>query len=667
MTSLPSRFSTKHRASFLKLWFWPLLGCVIGWKHILEGLNDPVHTDALNTYLPAARALLDQGWAFLGTPASYRVVPLGYAWPALWGADPVWIRWANCGLWAGCVLAAWRCAILLGGLRAGVVTVLLLALHPELITYFPTELTEPIFLFGLFGWLWTLAEWLIGRNESRQLQVCSAFFLTVTLLSRPVLQLLVPLLLVGTLALAWHLRTSQRATHGVTVRLCRQMALTLALSLVIPGLVVLKNGFFFGLWGLGTGSGTGLYLGIHPLFQGAEPAFLGFDYDINDLVFMMTGDPDHLSLQGDRAAKAVALAQLSAMSVGEALTFFARKLWWWTAHHPASLLAHGSVLRKVRLFEWFALIVCTSHMLWVLWKNGWADLCRRLPAPGWPAAQVARAESTAIRQIIIWVLLCGLGGLLLAQLLPILYNSRYSSALLDPWLMLLTGFSVAYLTTPYQLRASWGRSRWHLSFVGRKIGTSQRARLWPGALTVPAVLVFAVVAFNTIRRYEVVAIDAASTGPNRSRLTLTAAADISSNGMTKLRDGKWLMTESPAALVIPVSADQVAALQIEPPYNALWDIGLTIRSEKIRDCRFADVGYTQPATAVPGHVSRLRLHADNTLRRYAVHANRDLRPAAPGDLRIALHCPVGTTVQWHGARLLESLYAESAYQQRMHP
>ncbi len=656
-----------NRANLLNLWLWPLFGCVIGWQYIFEGLNDPIHTDALNTYLPAARALLDQGWAFLASPASFRVVPLGYAWPALWGADPVWIRWANCVLWAGCVFSAWRCAILLGGFRAGVVTVLLLTLHPELITYFPTELTEPIFLFGLFGWLWTLAEWLISRNESRGLQALSAFFLTLTLLSRPVLQLLVPLLLIGTLAVAWQLRRSHGATHLMTARLCRQMALTLAASLVLPALLVLKNGFYFGLWGLGTGSGTGLYLGTHPLFQGAEPAFLGFDYDVNDLVFMVGGDADHLSLAGDRAAKAVAFAHLSAMSLGEAMTFFARKLWWWMAHHPASLAAHGSVLRKVRLFEWLALVACASHMLWVAWRSGWSDLRRRIPAPGWPLALPTLVEGTAARQVVVLLLLFGFGGLLLAQLLPILYNSRYSSALLDPWLMLLTGFSVAYLAHPYQLRANLYRSRWHLSLMGRKIAANQRARVWPEALAIPALIVLAVMAFNTIRRYEVVAIDVSNMPPHRQRLTLAADADVSANGMTRQPDGQWLMTESPAALVIPVSAEQVAALKMEPPYNALWDIRLTIRSDRVRDCRTADVAYTRPAAAIPGHVSRLPLRPDSHPRRYAIHANKDLRPGEAGDLRIALHCPAGTTVQWHGARLLESLYVESAYRQRIRP
>ena len=616
-------------------------------------------SDAEHVYLPAAKALLNYGWKFLASPDSYRVVPLGYAWPALWGADPFWIRLANCGLWAGCVFAAWRCATLLGGVRAGVVTVLLLALHPELPQYFPTELTEPIFLFGLFGWLWTMTEWLIARNGSLALRACSAAFLALTLLSRPVLQLLVPLGLLGVVAVAWHWRQSVQAQQRATARLCREMAWTLAFSLVLPALLVLKNGLLFGLWGLGTGSGTGLYLGTHPLFQGAEPAFLGFVYDVTDLVFKVTGNPDHLTIAGNRAASAAALVQLGHMPFNEGLVFFARKLWWWTVHHPASIVAHGSALRKVRLFEWLALAVCTFHMLWVLRRHGWVALGHRIPPSCCPLTPAASQQGTAMRQCVVWLLLFGLGGLMLAQLLPILYNSRYSSTLLDPWLVLLTGFSVAYLLQPYQFSVRWYRSSWSVGLVGCKTGTNQRASLWPGVFVLPVLLGVTVLAFNTIRRYEVVAIDPAHMGEHRTRLAMPADAGLSANGMARQSNGLWLMTETPAALVLPVSAAQVALLKQNHPYNALWEMSMAIRTDRPRRCRMAEIAYTQPVAREPNPISHLNLDADGRSHVYAIHGNADLRPAAAGDLRVAFHCPVGTLVQWNGARLLESLHAEN--------
>lgn len=55
-----------------------------------------LNSDARFTYLPSARKLLEAPWAFLTTdPTSYNVAPLGYAWVAVWGADPVRTQLAN--------------------------------------------------------------------------------------------------------------------------------------------------------------------------------------------------------------------------------------------------------------------------------------------------------------------------------------------------------------------------------------------------------------------------------------------------------------------------------------------------------------------------------------------------------------------------------------------
>ena len=56
-----------------------------------------LNADARVSYLPSARKLLDHPWHFLtADPASYHVAPLGYVWPALWGADQTTIQLANC-------------------------------------------------------------------------------------------------------------------------------------------------------------------------------------------------------------------------------------------------------------------------------------------------------------------------------------------------------------------------------------------------------------------------------------------------------------------------------------------------------------------------------------------------------------------------------------------
>lgn len=649
------------------VWVWPLLGCAIGWLRIHPQLKDGLHPDAEYVYLPAARALLDQGWSFFASTASYRVAPLGYVWPALWGADPVWIRGANCLLWAGCVATAWRCATLLGGLRAGVVTVALLALHPELTKYFPTELTEPIFLFGLFGWLWTMAEWLIGQNESRTLRASSAAFLTLTLLSRPVLQLLIPLGLLATLTLTWYWGKNSQSPWQSAARLVRQMTWILATSLVAPVALALKNGLLFGLWGLGTGAGTGLYLGVHPLFQGTEPAFVGLAYDINDLVLKVTGNDDHLTLAADRVASSAAWMQVKRFSFGEGFSFFSRKLWWWMAHHPASLAAHGNALRTIRLYEWFTLAACGAHMVWLWRHGGWDGLRNRLPLPHSSATTAAPPREFAVRQLVMCLFLAGVGSLVLAQLLPILYNSRYSSALLDPWLVLLTGFCTAYFLHPYRLIVGGNTSRWHIALVGRNPATRMRVNLWPGVLTLPSLLIIAVLCFHTVRRYEVVAIDNDRMGEHRARLVFLSSANVSASGMTRQPDGQWLVTESSAVLALPVTAEEVASLKQQRSYNALWEVSLTVQTRQMNRCRIAQVTYTGPELRAVRPVSLVNLRADGQPRVYILHANADLRPDIAGDLRFAFQCPAGTLVRWNGARLLESLYTEHAYQQLMGP
>ena len=84
-------------------WIIPVGTCIYGYKYILARFHNPVMFDPQYTYLPAAKSLIEQGWSFFASPASYRVAPLTYLWPALWGADPSSIRIAHMGIWTACV------------------------------------------------------------------------------------------------------------------------------------------------------------------------------------------------------------------------------------------------------------------------------------------------------------------------------------------------------------------------------------------------------------------------------------------------------------------------------------------------------------------------------------------------------------------------------------
>ncbi|MFT3779347.1 MAG: hypothetical protein QM772_13925 [Ottowia sp.] len=652
MTSRPrGDFATRYqpRKKILGLhWLWPLLGCAAGWWSIAEQSGQPVHFDAEHVYLPAARAFLEQGWAYLLTPDSHRIVPLAYLWPALWGAEPSWIRMANAGLWGGCSYFIWHTGYLLGGARAGVIAVLLLAVHPALSRYFSTELTEPIFLFGLMGWMYAAAQILIGRKSTPGMSMLGASMLTLTLLSRPVLQLLAPACLgLCLIVLAYRRLARKEAASAPGQRILACMTWSLLLGLIVPFALALKNGMAFGLWGLGTGAGTGLYLGTHPLFQGAEPAFLGFYYDANQLAGLEAGTGDHLSLAGDRVLRSAAMWQLQSMSITDAAAFFGRKLWWWLAHHPASIDAVGGSLRKLRFLELLALI---ASVVWLAhdWSRRRAVTTGSGTFPGHPTAP----QLTFVAFLLAMLLA------MLGQLLPILYNSRYSSALLDPWLIALAAWSLACLTAPIRLQGAFSKRSWSIGMASPP-GTS----LWPVVGVITVVLTSTFGGYNLARKRENIAVDPLRMGQTAIHLDISASDRIETYGMAPQGQRTWVTTESPAVLHVrldPNDIDSVAAARIA---NALWKTDLALQSGG-KGCRNAEVAYQtmdgnilQPPNKRP---LRPPLQADGTFHALVTHANEELRPRQPGRLRIVLPCPIGTQVQWRSTQLLESRHVWDA-------
>jgi len=625
---------TQHRGTRGAGWFWPLLACIVGLDFIMKRLGAPSLPDPAVTYLPAARAFLEQGWAFLLTPQSYQVTPLAYLWPALWGADPTLIRIANMALWAGCVGFLWRTCCLLGGVRAGAVAMLLLLATPELVRYFPAEMTEPLYLFGIFGWMHAVARIVIGGERSAGVVAQGALMLAITLLSRPVLQLVAPAaLLMCLVCMAWWSAFGKKALAAEWSPRLSAIAWSLGLALVLPLALVLKNGLAFGLWGLGTGAGTGLYLGTHPLFQGAEPGFLGFGYDVNLLAGLKAGDSNHLSLAADRVLRNAGLWQLQAMSMHDALVFFGRKLWWWLAHHPAQIGASGT-LRKLRFFE--LLLVATS-IAWLVRDRWW----RRANGPRPAAPQLAFAA-----------FLLAMFLAMLVQLLPILCNSRYSAVLLDPWLIPLAAWGLARLTAAIRLQGRLNRQGWSIGMA-----PAPGAALWPALGTLAAVLAATFAGYGLSRQLENVAVDAGRLGPTVTHLDITAGDRIGVQGMRPQGDRTWVTTESPAVLQVRIDAGDVEHIATARIFTALWQTELALRTGGQR-CRKAEFAYQttdgrilQPAYKLP---LLLPLRADGAFHPLVTHAHGEMTPREPGSLRIVLHCPAGTVVQWRGTRFLES-------------
>lgn len=624
-------------------YFWPLLACLAGLRFILLRIDAPVLVDPAVSYLPSARALLELGWAFLLKPESYYVAPLAYLWPAVWGVDPMAIRIANMGLWIGCVWFMWRTCFMLGGARAAAIAMLLL-FSPELMRYSPSEMTEPIFLFGLFGWIHAIARIVLSEDRSRGVIVQAALMLSITLLSRPVLQLIAPAALLAAGGFMVYRAASRKEGRSTVWYLSLPpVAWSLFLGLILPAAVVIKNGLIFGLWGLGTGSGIGLYLGTHPLTQGAEPGFLGFDFDVNLMASLASATGHSHSLAADGTTRQAALWQLQSMSLPEALVFFARKLWWWLAHHPAEIETHGSALRKWRFFELLVILFFALQLI-----VGWM---RRSGAMRFTFPKISEAQWTFAAFLSVMFLA------MLTQLTPILHNSRYSSTLLDPWLIPLTAFALALMSAPLQWPQAANKAR-------KITGQTQKGGS-PGVFiaTITCILILTFGGYNIVRKYEHIAIDPAHMGETLIRLDLSSASRIDVEGAEAVQGSTWITTQPISLVRVRIGQRDIDAFAQPPLFNALWETRLTVDSKGPK-CKTAEFSYQtaegrilQPQQKQSLQLPILRNAAEQ---HFVVHANQELRPREPGSLRVQLHCPLGTKVEWHGTRLLESRHAWNA-------
>lgn len=627
----------------LCFWLFPAVAAVIGWLQIYKRFDYPIHSDAAYTYLPAARALLEQGITFLITPESYRVVPLGYLWPALWGAEPHLIRIANGGLWLGCVLFLWHMGLLLGGIRAGLVAIALWSLHPELPRYFATELTEPIFLFGVLGWIYFSARIYIKNETSLTTISLAASTLAITLLSRPVLQLIAPLFIITFTTYLLFLKKRQPASSEKLIPTLKAFIISLLIALIPPGLWLLKNGLTFGLWGLGTGSGAGLYLGTHPLFQGTEPVFLGFDYDANIIPLLAVEDADHLSIVGDKILRNVAVWQLTSLSIPEAIAFFSRKIWWWLMHHPAQIDTFGSALRKLRIFELTTILA----MAFIVAREQTKKIQTKI-----------ENHQEQSKEEKFFIALTAIFALMLIQLTPILYNSRYSSALLDPWLIPATAFAISHFSSTIKLDG-----KLKFDAIQIKISTNNNRNIFSIIALSSAFFLFPSLSFKAIKNIESTNIDPMHTGLTITKFQL--GQPTKTYGMTKNGDKSWIINTSPAAIQAPVTQTNVEEIKKSEIFNGLWQTDLALTPPKGQRCTGAEVSYQTDDEYIHQLKNRrsllIKIKGNGTTEHFVTGANLEMRPQQPGSLRTVLNCPTGTVVEWKGSKFMESRHAWDAF------
>ncbi|MFG0784915.1 hypothetical protein [Delftia tsuruhatensis] len=614
--------------------------------------DDQLNGDAYWTYLPNARKLLADPWTFLTTdPASYYVAPLGYIWAAVWGADHARVELANCVLFLACVLMMWRCATRLGGLWAGVIATSLLVSYPALASFIPQVLTESIYLFGLMLCMTAGIEYALGGRRPRLLLGLFAIGLTITLLSRPVLQVFTLAALIAALVLtayaAWRGPALGRTLLCLSRIIDRRLCVALVAAILLPVAVIIKNGACFDVWALGTGAGSGLLYGVSPSKMGLEPIYSGFGYDAS-LVPQIASDmatTNPLAHESDRINARVGLEIIRNTSLADNAGFFTHKIKAWLIYSTPELQFLRK-LRALRVFEWLAIGFAAISLALQARRRPKGE---RLRLPGPPGHEPERL--TILLTLLLLVLAMA------AQLAPVLYNTRYNLFFLEPWLMLLCGVACAILLQkPAALATSSGSAarglRQLAQWLPRKVAIVLVLALLPPALA------------RYAARHETWGMDPYRPGPVEMALDRTAMGALQSQDATDLGEGRWKLTTSPAALVIPLEIKEPGILSPHRTMDAIWRarFAIELQGEEARTCRKAAVqvsnayqsnDWYEPDTA-------LRLRPDGKAHTYALHGNDHLRPAGPGKLIITFHCPKDTIITWSGAELLRSTLPEAA-------
>jgi hypothetical protein len=615
---------------------WMLVTAV---QNIIRSFPAPgaeLNGDAFWTYLPNARAFLVHPWQFLTTdPASFYVAPLGFIWPALWGADPIATQLANSVLYVLSVLLMWRLATQLGGVVAGMVATALLVYVPELPVYIPQVLTEPLYMFGLLLFLSAWAEYVLAPQRRAGWLALASLGLCITLLVRPVLQLFslaaLAVLLIG---LTWQVLTPSPRRWPRIIHVHVVLVLALALALALPVATVVKNGLCFNYWGLGTGAGSGIYYGVSPFKMGLEPIYSGFEYDAAELSKTVApstqGHP--LRVRSDHIQTRTALGIVQSTTLQDNLTFFAFKLKAWALYGPEELRFLPQ-LRQLRWFEWLAIL------------SAWVGLLvQRMRANQTAHARwFAQAHVPARLGLCAFLLLITLG--MLVQLTPVLYNVRYNLFLVDLLLMPLAGAGIAMLAR--SLGARW-RHPTAAGLAQVAIGVVLAALL----MTAAASLTRKAVRTNNW------AMDPARPGPTELVIGPSAMGPASMSDAQALGPNRWQLKSGTSTLLVPLSVDQPLKFQ-----DGIWRVKLAITpSMASRSCGQIGVSLEHPSPETAWYVPAPVIHAqtDGQPHLYAFRGNGQLRPRASGHFRLHFQCAPGSVVHWQGAQLLKSTLPEAA-------
>nr|MBS3718884.1 hypothetical protein [Delftia sp. PE138] len=624
---------------------WILYEAIKRLTQYLPEPGAPLNSDAHWVYIPNAKKILSDPWGFLTqSPESYHVAPMGYIWPALWGASPTDTQIANCAIFLISVILIWHCAQRLGGWWAGTVASCLLVYHPTLIYYIPQVLTESLYLFGLLLFTAATIEYVLNPKLRIFWLGLLSCGLSITLLTRPVLQYfaLLSLAIFILVSLRIGRRQSSSSERWVSVDkiVNRQLCIALMLALLLPAATVIKNSAYFNVWGISTGTGAALYYGISPFKMGLEPAFSGFSYDAS--VIPGTADPETLGnplmRRADEINKQVAIEIIKNTSLLDNLKFFLFKFKTWIFYSTPELRTEPK--RTVRVFELMSIAFASIVMAWRL----------SLSKSSLPILPGCHEKPHKKLTLISGLLVATLG--MAIQLTPVLYNDRYNLFFMEPWLIILTGVSIAVLLQIPKLTPVSPSNLLTLDGMGVKAS-------W-GAKVLIAGLILATVPSALTRyslRYETWGMDPHRPGPTLKLLDSSAMGTIDSATATFQGDDRWLLESHSAVLRLPIAPPDPDALSHTQIMDAIWRLRFAVSTppNAPRSCRKARVTLGN-SLAVSRHSfpveQVINLKLDATMHTYAIFGNDQLRPAGTGHLDISFACPPGTLVTWGAAELL---------------
>ena len=286
----------------------------IGVALAMPRMAGPISPDGAQSYLPMARRLLAEGFAFLQRPESIGVAPFAYAYPALLGAHETAVRWANVALFGVAIVLVFFAGRVAHSNRAGLFAAAFLAASPTLPPYIANVLTEPPYIFLTAAWIASIASVMRGRIVAGTL--CGGIALALAVFTRPAAMYLPVVMGALFLWLAFRSRGDER-------RIDAAIAAMHALALAIVGLYIARNAIAFGYPSIATGSGSALFLGVNAMVDGFDPMYYGLSFDEGSV----TRGVAHLSIEGDRLLRGVALEELRDTSWPVLIEMWARKGW----------------------------------------------------------------------------------------------------------------------------------------------------------------------------------------------------------------------------------------------------------------------------------------------------------------------------------------------------